>query len=868
MANQTVSVNRNMDDAAIAGLVDGDDITIDSGAKLTINSDSRWGQQAAVIGNITINATTGGSVLIDGRDVWWVAYDGGTGTVPALSATVGTLDVTRAGTPVAEFLGVFTALGVVRTAAAAAMPATGFLKFRRTTFTLADNDVLTLAGGATATVNSTTGGQRGWLHIVGESATTINVPRLGLFEVQGDWFELGLTNGADSQTFQFPVQDYCNGVQIETAAGSGIYEWWPAVGTTRWAQTNRIALDARGKACNSTALGVIQIALRGAVQNGFKPPTGCRVRVPNILTSSAITPTWSTNVHYGTTAAWDFTTTNAGAIYIKGMSCTMFVDLTQPFSVEFYDSTFQNSLAIRECGSYATISNCCVGLATTANISPITFQSCFSGGLVEDTTAYRYEQEANSIGVNMLDCDGFTYRRNVFSASGDNVAATLTRGATTACVLNLTRVTNSQFETTTLIGGGVFLVGCTDVTFSGVTYADRLENGTTQTANGVYIFSLSGVCTRCFFEGPFANVAGLANMHAYNGFINFVNAYDCELFNIGTPDVPYDCGSANAMGVVANFGGNDIGNICRRIYVTNSRVGAFSGSNISTGGKCINVWADQADAVTIPLLNFECRGGRMALSATGQVAIYGTHWSEHFTADTAGVIRVHCNEPTTASADQCAITQGTPRFTSTGSVAMPSIGDRVEWTLPYFALGHNSLATFTSTGTGIGTNILIEFQWDKGAGYNGTWTTLSNANLVAVGALDPAVGVKLKIRATTTVAAATNIITYLNVTTVTTLTARKTQYPLPGVVLTLTGLVEGSEVRAYVGTDPATAAPLAGVETSTTEFAIDYTTAAGQAGFIVVFALGYQTVRIPITYPTTNSSIPVQQALDRVYSNS
>ena len=60
MANQTVSVNRNMDDAAINGLLNGEDIAINTNAVLTINSDSRWGQQAAVIGNITIDAGTGG----------------------------------------------------------------------------------------------------------------------------------------------------------------------------------------------------------------------------------------------------------------------------------------------------------------------------------------------------------------------------------------------------------------------------------------------------------------------------------------------------------------------------------------------------------------------------------------------------------------------------------------------------------------------------------------------------------------------------------------------------------------------------------------------------------------------------------------
>ena len=40
MANQTVSANRNLDDAAIAGLANGEDVTVSTGAVLTINAGS------------------------------------------------------------------------------------------------------------------------------------------------------------------------------------------------------------------------------------------------------------------------------------------------------------------------------------------------------------------------------------------------------------------------------------------------------------------------------------------------------------------------------------------------------------------------------------------------------------------------------------------------------------------------------------------------------------------------------------------------------------------------------------------------------------------------------------------------------------
>lgn len=97
-------------------------------------------------------------------------------------------------------------------------------------------------------------------------------------------------------------------------------------------------------------------------------------------------------------------------------------------------------------------------------------------------------------------------------------------------------------------------------------------------------------------------------------------------------------------------------------------------------------------------------------------------WEDAFTAGTTGRILIAMNEPLAATADQCAITAGTPAFTSGGqSMAMPTVGDQVTWTMPYYALGHTSLANIAPTLTGTNTgNMSYEFQWDTGSGFNGT----------------------------------------------------------------------------------------------------------------------------------------------------
>jgi hypothetical protein len=87
-----------------------------------------------------------------------------------------------------------------------------------------------------------------------------------------------------------------------------------------------------------------------------------------------------------------------------------------------------------------------------------------------------------------------------------------------------------------------------------------------------------------------------------------------------------------------------------------------------------------------------------------------------------------------------------------------------------------------------------------------------------------------------------------------------------GAQLTLTGLQPDSEVRAYAGTDPGTATELAGVENSGTSFSFTHT-AGGQAGYLVVAALGFQNILLPLTYSSQDQTIPVQQAVDRQYAN-
>lgn len=868
MANQALFVNRNIDDAAISGLLNGEDITINTNAVLTINSDSRWGQQAAVVGNITIDAGTGGTCRFDGRDVWWLPYDNGTGNVPALG-TAGVQDSTAAGGATGEFLGVFTALGVAPSAAASAMPVTGFIKFRSKVGTFVDNEVVTLPGGATVDVNSATGGQRGWLHIVGEETSLITVPRVGKFESLGDWFELGTGSGATGQTLQYYVGDICPAVQIETAAGSGVYEWWVNAGATRWGQNNRIAQDDRGKYFNCTAAGVITFALRGAVNNGAVPPTGAKIRVPNIHVSNSNTTNFALNrISTTITTRWEFLTSSAGDVRIDKTAGAWYINCLQPYAVNISDSSTLDSILISECATEVILNDCAVGLSLALDAVPINLTSNFTGVTITNGRYVKYEGETGDLGAQITDCANVTITGTRFDQFGDNTAATLTRGAATLAVLQLARVNGFTLSNVTAVGAALRFVTSSNGTITNTIYADQVENAATTATNPVSAIELYTYCTDIKVSG-LSILANITNVHPYNGFVAATNCFRITVENLGTFASPFNAGSANAMGVILTLLGNGSDFILRRCYAVNLRTSIVSTLNSDTRVELVDVRGDYADSIALNSLNTFSRGLACTPAVTGLTAVYGTHILDAFTAATTGRILFIANEPTSTSAAQCAVTGGTPFFTSTGNVKLVKVGDQVTWTMDWFALGHTALANIapTFTGTNAG-NHLFEFQWDTGSGWNGTWLTANGANLSGIGAINPATGIKLKVRATCTVAAATNAITYYRIDTVSTSVAQQNQYPLPGILLTLTGLVPGSEVRAFQGTDPSTATEVGGIESSGTEFVLDYTTAAGQAGYIVVFALGYQALTIPITYPSVNSSIPIQQVIDRVYANS
>ena len=147
-----------------------------------------------VLGACTISATLGGGVLLDARDVRWLAYDTGTGTVPAIGQ-----NLTQGGVTSSYLLGVWATVNSAPTAVGAAMPATGFLKFREVDGAFAAGAITGI--GANALGADVTG----WIEVVQRQAVANTVPRLGSYVTRGDWFYLDDTTGVANQVLQIPT---------------------------------------------------------------------------------------------------------------------------------------------------------------------------------------------------------------------------------------------------------------------------------------------------------------------------------------------------------------------------------------------------------------------------------------------------------------------------------------------------------------------------------------------------------------------------------------------------------------------------------------------------------------------------------------
>jgi hypothetical protein len=619
----------------------------------------------------------------------------------------------------------------------------------------------------------------------------------------GQWVEINgnATNGSPTITTAtttglvvgMPVNNHHNTVTAPIADGSVITAINPGVSITL------------SKNATSTAATVIRsptaaltIARRATNACGFKPVAGLRVRVPNVFCSTADSSSWTGNQCWLNAASrYELNASTAGTISADKANMLWYHNVAGAYSYSVTNCGVSPS-ACFNLGNFATpmaFNDNGAGLDGLPAFSFLSGSAIPFGGQIRRNRAARGVNTAIADRtMTMSDCANYNIDNNQFEHFAG--AGSTERGFGDNRMAEITRFTDSTFDNNTFIGGTLLISTSARCHARNHVFADRLNGTTSATLPLVPIIYQAG-CTDCIIEGM-TIFAGLANVHPYNPLVTLQSSSErLKVRNIGTWDSPFPAGSANKC-----FGAVTLSNVfnceVNRIYMDDARSFLVNGANNANGCVVDNVFGGYASACFLNPLNTTMRGLRATTVSIGQSAVYGSHWLDQFDSATTGRIQIQCNEPTAASAAQCAVTAGTPRFTSAGIVAMPGLGDQITWTMPYFAIGHTAFVasdvSVTATNPG---NFSYEFQVDTGSGFS-AWAAATSANLTAVGSWAAATGVKLKVRATVTVAAADNSLTMLRFLTVSDTTSQQLQYPFQyTAAITASPLVAGSRVQLY-----------------------------------------------------------------------
>jgi hypothetical protein len=842
----TPSVNATLDTYAIS-----------VGSTLVVRTDSyacpNHSTAAGSLDTVTFSGI-GGELKFDPTYVRYVAYTAGGGTVPAYGTAISQGGVSGV------FLGVWASWITEPVAPAGAVPATGFIKIGGVTGGA-------FAAGALTGITATCSGAdlQSWIEIRGADTATITVPRIGKVTSVEAWFELGTTNGTAGQILPCPTTasfvGTFAGVWIETSAGSGVYERFSGAGSQVALATT--PTDERAKIVWSTVTG-IRIGNNGTNNVGFLPPTGCKVRIPaTILTNVTRTAGGSgARVLPNATIATrqEFITTGAGYFDLRGIVSQWYMNFVQPFYVKYKSCAINDSMVISECASPLDVDDCIVSPTQAQLNLALNLSSNFAGGTIQNSRFTRFSLAASGAYTAQINyCTGVTFDACWFDT------LTLRANGTTGN-LTSTQPVNCTFTNCTGVGGRFLFVGAQNCTFNDLRYSD--SHIATTATNPFYALEFTTGSNNTTVIGG-RTLGAIANTHPYNGFVSYANSYNLRVQEVATYASPFNCGSANAMGVGVNLGGNNDGVELKKCYFSNTRTGLWASTNSDTNVTIENFAGDYADTTVNASLNTVIKGVGMTSATTGQISVYGTHWRDRFVSTTAGAIEILCNEPTVASASQCSIVAGTPQFNSSGSALLTVLGQEIEWVMPYFALGHTALANLAPTLTGTNTgNLTYTFQYDLGSGWNGSWLTLNATNLNGVGAINPATGVKLKVRAVCSVANAGNIITNIRITTVTTSADQSTNlYPLDPIPATFSfsGLEVGTEVVLFNSSN----VELKREVIAGTVFEYDYTWVL--ADVTGCYALIWKDDKVAIKFTgisltNTSVNVPIAQADDLVYN--
>ncbi|HEX7687330.1 MAG TPA: hypothetical protein VF453_06475 [Burkholderiaceae bacterium] len=784
---------------ALAGKAGGDTYNVNGGA-LTIDCDTRYGPNLSPttgpLGPITISATLGGQVKIDGTKVRLIPYTSGSGNVPAAGTSI-----TQGGVS-AELLGVWSAINTTPTTAGSAMPASGFIKVRNVTGG-------SFAAGALSGITATARGADivGWIEVAGKEASAFSMGKLGSFTIQGAWLSPFDSTGAEIKTsgvagqqIQLPASvtgTYYNGVWIETSAGSGVYQRY---GNGADSTNAGWSTDERQRNVWISSAGVLTIGKDGGGNvGGVLPASGCRIRVPNVClvtTNTTVglgansTPSSTVNTRYFMPASNSGTLQFDLANFAWGMNAAPYASISVtdstivgPFQIvnPLSAPTFQNNIVGQRDTSQADVTQCVV--------------TTFNGGTVSDNTFSSIAIQTSFVYAGNLTMNGGGYMdRNRFQVM---VPRTVSGSNPGCAAINLSSMTSA--DSNDFVGEMIYTLTLTDTKLSNSRFAAR-SNGTlgATVLSGQAFWNSGSGFTNATIDG-WTYIVNTANACApsNNGIVVPSGSSGFKVRNFGTAAQPLSLGTVNPMSgaVIATLNNAyDLGVFVQNCWFADGNSSSASVTQlVSQATFNIEGGSIPGVAAILSASNAKFRGVRVTNAPRAAANTSGIHWADYFTSDTVGAIAILMTDVVSLTSDQLSYS-GTAQFSNAPGLIMPSVGDQVVWTMNYAAQGHSQLQSISMSGGTIG-NYTVEFRADIGDG-NGwsAWQAATNTNLQAV-AITPSKGIKLAVRLTATTGT-TTAITGLTIATTTTLANQQAvSYPLDPVTVTVTNCVVGSRIK-------------------------------------------------------------------------
>lgn len=786
MTTYTITTSQSLDQLSAPS---GGDHTFNiNGGSLTIDTDTRYNAvfsgSTGTLGNITISSTLGGSVLIDGTKVRLIPFNSGTsGNVPAIGTSISQGGVS------ATLLGVWATLASAPTTAGSAMPSSGFIKVKNKAGGNFAAGALTGIGASASAADVP-----GWIEVIGTETRTCTVPRLGSFTATGEWFTVIdtagnpiTTSGSANQTIQLPASlanTHYGGAWIETGAGTNVYEFYASAANLT--TTNAATGAVRGKLVWISSQGLLRIGSDGTNTVGHVPPSGCRIRIPNIVLLNATSASPSTNAAPNSTLAtrYDFTLAS-GTISIDKVSSAWFLTFNNAYSLSLSNASTLTQILITTTYTPISISNVVVGLSDNTQIQIAFSISNTSNGTITDV--YGVSLDSATATCNFGQCSNLTLTRGKFVIANSRTGTRSNIQIGTLC-------SGFSLFDCTIINGRLNATTAQNVYVENLIYCDVL-GGTTGTTNAINAIIISG-CYGATIKG--LSFAGLTNVHSYDYLISVSNSSDVVIRQIATQAGRLSLGSANiSAGFVTVI--NSINVSIKRCFITGTPRTRFVSRSTSCFGLLLeNVWADPTiflhSGNPTNAANREITKGSYFIDSPQTIFtnFTDTIFYDTFHANTQGISGIFMNEPTSIGYGSFVTLTGTARFTATGNLYLPNAGDSCTWEDPAWILGYTNLDFLDAVlvgASGISGRVTVEYQINKNDG-NGfsSWKAATATNFIGEGSFNPALGIKFRRRITATTSDTTNTISGLYFYLTTNSTDQQIQYPLFNYPISVSGL--------------------------------------------------------------------------------